>query len=102
MRKKVSSGAFITAWNPYSDPRNNGVNAHWDRELKSYLKARGLACLPGEGRGQMGDWPPEVSVFALDMSRGRAASTGRRFRQNAIVYVHVGRPAELVMLRWLG
>ena len=36
------------------------------------------------------------------LSRAQASSIGRRFRQNAIVYVSLGRPAELVVLRWLG
>src|SRR5664280_77533 len=77
-------------------------NAYWDRELKGYLSARGFAFLAGEGRGEIGEWPPESSILAFGMSRAQAASIGRRFRQNAIVYVSLGRPAELVMLRWLG
>jgi hypothetical protein len=101
-KMKVRNGAFITAWNPFSKSQSAGVNAYWDRELKSYLGARGFAFLSGEGRGEIGEWPPEPSVFALGMSRANAASVGRRFRQNAIVYVPLGRPADLVMLRWLG
>jgi len=100
--KKVGSGAFITAWNPFSKSQSAGANAYWDRELKSYLGTRGFSFLPGEGRGQIGEWPPEPSIFAFGMSRAQAASTGRRFRQNAIVHVRSGRPAELVMLRWVG
>jgi len=95
-------GAFITAWNPYSKSQSPGTNAYWDRELKSYLSTRGFAFLAGEGRGEIGEWPPEPSVFVIGLSRAQAASIGRRFRQNAIVYVSWGRPAELVMLRWLG
>ena len=66
------------------------------------MNAHGFAFLAGEGRGRIGDWPPEPSILAFGMSRARAASIGRRFRQNAIVYVPLGRPAELVKLRWLG
>jgi len=102
VRMKTRSGAFITAWNPFSKSQSAGANAYWDRELKRHLSARGLAFLAGEGRGQIGEWPPESSIFAFGMSRAQAASIGRRFRQNAIVYVSWGRPAELVMLRWLG
>jgi hypothetical protein len=101
-RMKARSGAFITAWNPFSKSQSAGVNAYWDRELKSYLNARGFAFLAGEGRGEIGEWPPEPSIFAFGMSRAQAATIGRRFRQNAIVYVPLGRPAELVILRWLG
>ena len=101
-RMKTRSGAFITAWNPFSKSQSAGANAYWDRELKSHLKVHGFAFLAGEGRGEIGEWPPESSIFAFGMSREQAATIGRRFRQNAIVYVPLGRPAELVMLRWLG
>jgi uncharacterized protein DUF3293 len=101
-RMRTRSGAFITAWNPFSKRQSAGVNAHLDRELKACLSARGVAFLVGEGRGQVGEWPPEPSILAFGMSRAQAASIGRRYRQNAIVYVPLGRPAELVMLRWLG
>jgi len=101
-RMKARSGAFITAWNPFSRSLSAGANAYWDRELKGYLSARGFAYFVGEGRGGTGEWPPESSILAFGMSRPQAASIGRRFRQNAIVYLPLGRPAELVMLRWLG
>lgn len=101
-RMETRSGAFITAWNPFGKDQSSGANAHWDRELKSYLNVHGFAFLAGEGRGRIGDWPPEHSIFAFGLSRTRAASIGRQFRQNAIVFVMKGRPAELVMLRWLG
>jgi hypothetical protein len=101
-KMKTRSGTFITAWNPFSKSQSAGSNAQWDRELKSYLSASGFAFLTGEGRDEIGEWPPEPSVFAFGLSRAQAASIGRRFRQNAIVYVPFGRPAELIMLRWLG
>jgi hypothetical protein len=101
-RMKTKSGAFVTAWNPFSKSLSAGVNAYWDRELKGHLRARGFAYFVGEGRGTTGEWPPESSVLAFGMSRAQAASIGRRFRQNAVVYVPLGRPAELVTLRWLG
>ena len=101
-RMKTSSGAVITAWNPYSRSLSPGANACWNRVLKVYLNDRRFAFLAGEGRGKIGEWPPEPSVLAFGISRAQASSIGRRFRQNAIVYVYLGRPAELVVLRWLG
>jgi hypothetical protein len=101
-KMKAKSGVFITAWNPFSKIRSAGANAYWDRQLKVYMSARGFAYFAGEGRGKTGEWPPESSILAFGMSRAQAASMGRRFRQNAVVYVPLGRPAELVMLRWLG
>ena len=100
--KKARSGSFITAWNPFSKNQSPGINAYRNRELEHYVRSRGFTFVVGEGRGEIGEWAPEPSIFAFGMTRAQAASIGRRFRQNAIVYVPWGRPAELVMLRWLG
>jgi hypothetical protein len=101
-RMHARNGAFITAWNPLSKGRSLGTNESWNRELKRYLIVRGFTFVEGEGRGRAGEWPPEPSVFAFGISRTEASAIGRRYRQNAIVYVPLGRPAELVMLRWVG
>ena len=100
-RMHVRSGAFITAWNPFSKSLSVGTNEYRDRELKRYLSVRGVAFLEGEGRGRTGEWPPEPSILAFGISRTEASAIGRRYRQNAVVYVRRGRPAELVMLRWV-
>lgn len=100
-RMNATSGAFITAWNPFGHGLSLTADRHWDFDLKRYLSFRGIAFLEGEGRGRIGEWPPELSVFALGLSRSEASAIGRRYRQNAIVYVRQGWPAELLMLRWV-
>ena len=100
-RMRARNGAFITAWNPFSKRLSLGANEYWNRELKRYLIVRGFSFVDGEGRGRAGEWPPEPSIFAFGISRTEASAIGRRYRQNAIVYVPLGRPAELVMLRWV-
>ena len=101
-RMHAKNAAFITAWNPFSKALNFRANKYWDRELKRFLSVRGFAFVEGEGRGRTGEWPPEPSVLAFGISRAEASVIGRRYRQNAVVYVPRGRPAELVMLRWAG
>jgi hypothetical protein len=100
-RMHATSGAFITAWNPLSKELSAKANTHWNRELKRDLIIRGFAFVEGEGRGRTGDWPPEPSILAFGISRTEASAIGRKYRQNAVVYVSKGRPAELVMLRWV-
>jgi hypothetical protein len=100
-KMNATSGAFITAWNPFSHGLSFAANKHWDFDLKRYLSFRGVTFLEGEGRGKIGEWPPEPSVFALGLSRREASAIGRRYRQNAIVYMRRGGAAELVMLRWV-
>ncbi len=100
-RMHARDGAFVTAYNPFSKELSFEANEHWNRELKRYLSVRGFAFVEGEGRGRIGGWPPEPSILAFGISRTEASAIGRRFRQNAVVYMPRGRPAELVMLRWL-
>ena len=100
-RMHARNGAFITAWNPFSKELSFGANEHRDHELKRYLNVRGFAFVEGEGRGRTGDWPPEPSILVFGISRREASAIGRRYRQNAVVYVSYGRPAELIMLRWV-
>jgi hypothetical protein len=100
-RMHARSAAFVTAWNPFSRRSSFEANKYWDCELKRYLSVHGFAFLKGEGRGRIGEWPPEPSVLAFEISRPKASVVGRRFRQNAVVYLRLGRPAELVMLRWV-
>ena len=100
-RMHARNGAFITAWNPFSKSLSLGANEYWNRELRRLLVVRGFTFVEGEGRGRAGEWPPEPSIFVFEISRTEASAIGRRYRQNAIVYVPLGRPAELVMLRWV-
>jgi Protein of unknown function (DUF3293) len=97
----AKNGAFITACNPFRKQLSLGANEYWNRELTRHLSFRGFAFVEGQGRGRTGDWPPEFSILALRISPMEASGIGRRYRQNAIVYVQWARPAELVMLRWV-
>lgn len=98
-RSKARSAVFITAWNPFSLRRGKHANEQAHRRLASALRLRGTPFLEGEGCGAGGDWAPERSVLALRVARRTAARLGRRFRQNAVVLVSYGKPAELLMLR---
>jgi hypothetical protein len=100
-RMHVRNGTFITAWNPFSKSLSVGANECRNRDLKRYLTVCGFAFVGGEGRGKTEEWPPESSVLAFGVSRSSACAIGRRYQQNAIVFVQRGRPAELIMLRWL-
>jgi Protein of unknown function (DUF3293) len=95
-RFKTRSGAFVTAWNPFGKSFSNN---HAQRRLLSALRRKALAYAHGEGRGRIGGWTPERSVLVFNMRRSDAARLGRSLRQNAIVFVRIGRPAELVPLR---
>jgi hypothetical protein len=98
-RFKTRSAAFVTAWNPFGKNFSRADNNNAQRRLFAALRRKALACAHGEGRGRVGDWPPERSVLVFGLKRSEAARLGRSFRQNAVVFVMIGRPAELVPLR---
>lgn len=92
----AASAAFVTAANPRGEERASAANEAAMAELRASLA---WPWLSGEGRDPAGRWSAEPSLLILGISRGEAEALGRRFEQNAIVYVEKGGPAELVLLR---
>ena len=94
----VRTAAFLTAYNPYSHPTAANANVDAQQRLLSELAASGYAYLPGEGVGDDPSWPPEPSVLAMGLTRAKAKEIGRRYGQNAIVWIGEGAVPELVLL----
>jgi hypothetical protein len=95
----VRDAAFVTAWNPYSRLLSISLNRERQRHLEKQLLRMGLRYLKGEGRGEIGAWPPEESALVLGATREIAKAIGRRWQQNAIVFVRLRHKAELIMLQ---
>ena len=88
--------AFMTAWNPESKPLPRQKNDRRQAELIAELTAAGYRCLRGEGLNADASWPPEESVFALDIPKEEARRIGHQHGQLAIVTGQLGSPARLV------
>jgi hypothetical protein len=91
--------AFVTAWNPRSARTPAWRNARYQRELKAWLKRRGLRWIAALGEGDDADWTPEPSFFVPGMSAREALRCARRFRQNAVVIGGLWGRAELIWCR---
>jgi hypothetical protein len=88
--------AFITAWNPGSNPRLSlDENRRRQKDLEAALSQH-YRIFGGEGVGDDGRWPAEESVLVLGISREEALAIGRQFGQFAIVAGRRGEPAEVV------
>jgi len=87
--------AFMTAWNPESKPLPREENDRRQTALVAQLTAEGYRCLRAEGRNADASWPPEESVFALDISRHAARGIGHHYGQLAIVTGQRGSPGRL-------
>lgn len=85
--------AFITAWNPMSEPLGEPENRRRNAELRCRLGA--WLVTEGTGCARDGDWPPEESYFIAGIPFEDAVRLARIYAQRAFVY---GRPGEPAML----
>lgn len=92
----VRSGMFITAHNPHSQRLSDDENRDRHLSLIADIEERGFPYFTGRGIGT-DDWPAEESLFVLGMSRDLASMLARKHGQLAIVWVDVGRVAEIVL-----
>lgn len=90
---------FITAENPCSESASQAENAAAMAALRHDLESAGATIFEGYGQGQDTDWPPEASFLALGISCREGSALGRRYRQNAFVWIGGGAIPELVLLR---
>ena len=84
-RYGASNWAYVTAFNPGSQPVAKEENLRRQRQLEDLLRREGLAFFSGAGAGDDHQWPPEASVLVLGISQSRAFELAREFGQNAIL-----------------
>lgn len=95
--RKLTTAAYLTAWNPYSQPTSLPENEAAQKELLAEIKALGLNILHGEGVGLDNSWPPEPSFLVLAIDRDQAERLSRKFRQNAFIWLSLGKGPELAL-----
>lgn len=91
--------AFLTAENPFSEPTLAAENTARQERLRDELTALGAIVLEGIGVGDDPTWPGEASYAVFGVSLDQACALGRRFEQNAIVWIGSDGTPELVLLR---
>ncbi len=92
--RKAQSWAFLTAYNPHSLPATPEQNTARQAELIHVVEQQGYSYLKGYGTGE--DWPPEASLFILDIPRTEAVNLAQKFHQSAILWGEADLDAELV------
>lgn len=91
----ITTLAIITAWNPASKICSLEENLLKNNDLENDLRKVARLILPGLNIGDTGDWPPEESFWALDISAENAVRLGKQFGQNAVVWWQKGGLPEL-------
>ncbi len=90
--------AFITAWNPGSQPLTTAENERRNWKLEKELYDLAKKVIPGVAEGDDKNWPPEPGFFILDISPENAVNLGWEFGQNALVF---GQKEGVPELWWL-
>jgi hypothetical protein len=92
-RHKARSWAFVTAYNPYSQPLDECSN---HRRQAAFERSLRFPFLHGKGQGLGGNWTPEASVLLIGITPQRATRLGSKWEQAAVVVgVRGGRPRLL-------
>jgi hypothetical protein len=87
--------AFITAYNPFSVPLKEDINAM--RHLQLLMDVSSFTFFEGEGVGEDPAWKPEKSLLIIGIGCESAKELGLKYGQNAIVIGAKGMSAELLI-----
>ena len=94
----AATWAFITAFNPHSQPKSDSENSAADVRLHETLTAAGYETLAADAVSDDARWPVERGWMVLGISRERACELGREFAQNAVVWGERGAAPVLVFV----
>jgi hypothetical protein len=98
VRHGVQAAAFITACNPASVKLTTAANQLAMQALKNESAVAQCRVFAGMGQARDGIWEPEASLMVMGIPREQAEAIGRRFGQNAIVWVEQSGMPSLVEL----
>ena len=97
---RVTTSAFITACNPFSQALDEAANIQRQVALASELKSRGLTFIEGIGQHPTNkEWRGEPSFLVLNLSLEAAKALGARHEQNAIIWCGADAVPQLILLR---
>jgi hypothetical protein len=91
----VTQSAFLTAWNPHSQPLEQKVNAQRMEQLRNEIGEHWV-CYDGLGADPEGHWPPEPSFLLLGISLSDALGLAQKYGQNAILYSDLRLDSEAI------
>jgi len=92
----VRCSAYLTAWNPRSQPTPLDVNRAAMQQLECDLDAQRLTYLRGSGADPAGEWPAEPSLLVLGADPVTALMLARRYSQHAILCADADATPRLI------
>lgn len=92
--QNIDTWAFMTAYNPHSQPSPPELNAARQTEMIRTIEGFGHRYFHGYGTGK--EWDPEPSLFVLDIWREDALNIAASFEQHAILWGKSGGEPQLL------
>ena len=92
----LSTSAFITAYNPFSQQLSQDENLERQASLVKEIQSRGLNLLQGLGQDPDHKWEGEPSVLVLGIALEAAKKLSRTYEQNAFVWCDESCTPQLI------
>jgi hypothetical protein len=92
----LSTAAFITAYNPFSQQLSESENLERQEKLLYEIQSRGLNLLKGLGQDPDHKWEGEPSVLILGIALEAAKKVARTYEQNAFVWCDEAYTPQLI------
>lgn len=99
LRHTVSTAAFITAFNPYSQLLSDVENNQRNAKLLIDIEEGGYIHFAGLGQDVGAKWPGEESYFVLGIDESAVKALGMKYQQNAIVWCDSDYVPRIMLLR---
>lgn len=90
--------AFITAWNPGSEPVSSAQNRKQNSLLEERITQGRYIYFEGKGIPREEGWEPEDSYLILGIKKNEALALGKEFGQRAILCGHGSEKTELLFI----
>lgn len=93
---KVTSAAFVTAYNPFSQQLSEDENSERQTRLVDEIHSRGLSLFQGLGQHPNHQWQGEPSVLILGIALEAAKKLACTYEQNAFVWCDEACTPQLI------
>ena len=84
---EVTTAAFLTAFNPYSQVVNPAENELRQKKMCADAQPMCPKIFPGIGRDKNDQWPHELSMLALGIHLEDTQTLADRYEQNAFLWI---------------
>ena len=98
-KHKLFTAVYVTAYNSQGKQTEIHVNIRAQKALSGDVRRLNLPFLDGFGEDPTGNWKKEPSFLILGISLEDAEDLGRKYGQNAIVWMEEDAVPQLVFLR---